>query len=120
VKRQEWHTMEISWIHLVILILASFRLTHLIVYDKITEFIRNPFIEVTSENDENGETRQAVRVKGEGFQHWLGTLLTCYWCTGVWSSLAVVIVYLYVPILFPVLLILAIAGAAAIIENWIP
>lgn len=114
--------MEISWIHLVILILASFRLTHLVVYDKITEFIRNPFIEVTSENDENGETKQVIRVKGEGegFRHWLGSLLTCYWCTGVWSSLAVVIVYLYVPILLPILLILAIAGAAAIIESRIP
>ncbi len=35
---------HISWLTFTMLILASYRLTHLIVFDKITEFIRKPFM----------------------------------------------------------------------------
>ncbi|WP_146737852.1 DUF1360 domain-containing protein, partial [Bacillus tropicus] len=35
---------NLSWLTYVMIILASYRLTHLIVFDKITEFIRKPFI----------------------------------------------------------------------------
>ncbi len=35
---------HLSWLTFIMLILASYRLTHLIVFDKITEFIRKPFM----------------------------------------------------------------------------
>ncbi len=36
--------LELTWMAFIMLILASYRLTHLIVFDKITEFIRKPFL----------------------------------------------------------------------------
>lgn len=36
--------LELTWMALIMLVLASYRLTHLIVFDKITEFIRKPFL----------------------------------------------------------------------------
>lgn len=100
--------MHLGWFDLVILILASFRLTHLIVFDSITEFIRKPFL------DESG---QEIIIKGTGIRHFMGKLLSCYWCTGIWSSILVVLLYVYVPVTYPVFLILAVAGAAAFIES---
>ncbi len=26
------------------------------------------------------------KVKGKGLRKWIGELLSCYWCTGVWVS----------------------------------
>jgi hypothetical protein len=111
---------KISWIHLFVLILATFRLTHLIVYDKITAFIRRPFIEASGELDENGGPRQTIYIKGSGLKHWIGSLLSCHWCAGIWCSIIVILVYMYLPAAFPALIILAVAGAAALIESHVP
>lgn len=108
--------MEISWIHLVILTLATFRLTRLILFDEITSFIRDPFITNTIEYDENGEiTLYNTDIKGSGIRYWIGTLLTCHWCVGIWSSIIVVALYYFLPSTLPLLLILAIAGASSLI-----
>jgi hypothetical protein len=108
---------DISWIHLTILVLASFRLTHLIVFDEITSFIRDPFLSVTYEPDASGQLVRHIEIKGSGLRHWIGLLLSCHWCVGIWSSLAVLLIDLYLPSAFPLLVILAVAGAAAIIES---
>ena len=44
--------MNISWLELTLLILASFRITRLFVFDRITEFIRNLFLKEVEEKDE--------------------------------------------------------------------
>ena len=108
---------HIYWFDLFIIILASFRLTHLIVFDKITSFIREPFFSVTIVEDASGQLEENIEIKGTGIRHFIGSLLSCYWCTGLWSSLFVVIIYSYFPITFPIFLVLAVAGAAAIIES---
>jgi hypothetical protein len=108
---------EISWMHFIILVLASFRLTHLLVYDEITSFLRDPFLSVTFEQDDSGHDVPQIDIKGTGWRYWVGTILSCHWCTGVWSSLAIVALYWLLPITFPLLIVLAISGAAAFIES---
>ncbi|PTX60328.1 uncharacterized protein DUF1360 [Melghirimyces profundicolus] len=108
---------DISWLQLTILILASFRLTHLIVFDEITSFLRDPFLTVTYEPDESGQEVRKIEIKGEGWRYWAGSLLSCHWCMGIWSSLLLVALHLWVPASFPLLLALAVAGAAAFIES---
>jgi hypothetical protein len=106
--------VNISWLHLVILILAAFRLTRLIVNDEITAAIRRPFIlayqEKEGSGDENGGRFAQVR-------SWIGALLSCHWCFGIWSATILVALYAYVPAVFPVFVILAVAGAAAFLES---
>jgi hypothetical protein len=109
--------LEISWIHLVILILASFRITHLIMYDEITSFLRKPFLAVTYEPDSSGQIVQKIDIKGTGWRYGIGLLLSCYWCVGIWSSVLVVACYGFLPSFFFLLLLLAVAGAAAAIES---
>jgi hypothetical protein len=99
------------------LILASFRLTHLIVFDEITSFIRDPFVKVTYEPDDSGQLVRKIDIIGTGWRHTIGLFLSCHWCVGIWSSAFLLVLYLWFPASSPVLLVLAIAGAAAFIES---
>ncbi|WP_332694813.1 DUF1360 domain-containing protein [Halalkalibacter lacteus] len=107
----------IDWIDLVILILASYRLTRLIVFDEITSFIRRPFLSVSYQENEAGQLVESIEFKGKGLRYWFGVLLSCHWCVGIWSSLGVVLLYFYFPLFNLLLIILAVAGAAAFIQS---
>lgn len=84
---------------LLLLTLAAFRLTHLVVVDSITEPVRD-------------------RVKARSA--FFGELVTCYWCCGVWVSGLVAAAWFWLwrwqGSRFLVLL-LALAGAQALIET---
>ncbi|WP_129690306.1 DUF1360 domain-containing protein [Gottfriedia acidiceleris] len=109
--------MDISWLMLFILILASFRLTRLVVHDKITAFLRRPFIdEITLE--ENGMPVTYTRIKGSGVQYFIGELLSCTWCSGIWCTAILLLIYVFFPHVGEfIIILLAIAGAAGVIET---
>lgn len=110
--------MSIPVFDFVLISVASFRLTRLIVFDKITEFIRAPFFDEVEELNEHGEKEIYYTPKKTPFKRFIGELLSCYWCTGIWSSIFLCVLYLLWPSLsFPLLLILAVAGLAAFIES---
>ncbi|AOH53944.1 sporulation protein [Peribacillus muralis] len=101
----------------IILGLASFRLTRLIVFDKITEPLRRPFFKEIEEKNEEGEVEIYLMPKEKGLLGWGGQLLSCFWCVGVWVS--IFLVFLHVQQWFvgdAVVLILAVAAVGAIIE----
>jgi Protein of unknown function (DUF1360) len=105
---------DISWMTYVMLILASYRLTHLIVFDKITEFIRKPFVKKVKVETENGTESKEVPTSMFGY------LLKCYWCAGVWSAILLGTAYLLFPrVTFVFILIFSIAGGQSIIETFV-
>ncbi|MFS0672215.1 DUF1360 domain-containing protein [Ornithinibacillus sp. 179-J 7C1 HS] len=106
-----------SWLEFVLLVLASFRLTRLIVFDKITSFLRRPFHEEIEEIDEEGNLVTYIEVKGNGLRYWIGELISCYWCTGIWSTAILLAIFILWPSWSMVVItLLAIAGAASICE----
>jgi Protein of unknown function (DUF1360) len=110
--------MEITLLNLLILSLACFRLTRLFVFDKITEFIREPFFKEIKEKNEYGEIEVYYVPKEKGLKKFIGELLSCYWCTGIWASAGIVGLALLFPNWsFPFILILAVAGLASILES---
>jgi hypothetical protein len=110
--------MSIDLLTFIILGLACFRLTRLIVFDKITEFLRQPFFDEITEENEDGTVEVYYLPKSTSIKKFIGELLSCYWCTGVWISAAVVTGYLFLPALFvPIILVFAVAGLAAILES---
>ncbi|MEH7177464.1 DUF1360 domain-containing protein [Neobacillus vireti] len=112
--------MNVDLFDFLLLALASFRLTRLFVFDKITEFIRAPFFDEVREENEEGTMEIYYVPKETPMRKFIGELLSCYWCTGVWMSVFVVAGYLWLPIIFvPIILILAVAGIAAILETLI-
>ncbi|KAB2496440.1 DUF1360 domain-containing protein [Priestia endophytica] len=109
-----------TWMTLLLLVLATFRLTRLIVFDKITFFIRRPFHEIVEETLEDGSVTTYIKMKGTGLRRWIGELLSCYWCTGMWCAIGLYALYsIYPDISFPFLFVLAIAGIAGIIESFV-
>jgi uncharacterized protein involved in cysteine biosynthesis len=108
-----------SWLDLCLLVFASFRLTRLVVYDTITEFLRAPFHDIVEETLEDGSTETYIEIKGAGLRYWVGELISCHWCTGIWSAAFLYAGYAMIPQLsIPVITVLAIAGIASIIQHY--
>jgi len=96
------------------LILASYRLTHLIVFDKITEFIRKPFVKKIRVETVDGSKSKEVPTSLFGY------LLKCYWCAGVWCAIFLGGAYLLFPkVTFVIILIFSIAGGQSILETFV-
>lgn len=108
----------ISWMEFMILILASFRLTRLLVFDEIMEFLRAPFMDEIEEENEAGLVEIYYVPKQTPIRNYFGKLLSCYWCTGVWVSAVLFIAHYFLQeIAAPLLIILAVAGMASLIES---
>ncbi|WP_058305838.1 DUF1360 domain-containing protein [Gracilibacillus massiliensis] len=107
----------ITWLSFVLLSLASFRFTRLIVFDKITAFMRAPFFEVEENWLPDGTVEETVMFKGNGLKRWIGELLRCHWCVGIWSAIFLFCGFHFFSTIFiPIIIILAVAGVASIIE----
>jgi len=110
--------MNITFLELIVLGLATFRFTRLLVFDKITAFIRNAFIMEIEDIDENGEKAIYLVAKSGMIRGFIGELLSCYWCTGIWSSIILYVLYVTAPVIaVPIIVVLAISGLGAIIET---
>ncbi|WP_185806870.1 DUF1360 domain-containing protein [Bacillus sp. HMF5848] len=105
---------QITWLQYLMVILASYRLTHLIVFDKITEKIRDPFMKLTTFHTPEGDKRKKIP------KNLFGYLLNCYWCTGVWSAIFLGGGFILFHDVFKLIIfILSIAGAQAVIETFV-
>ena len=68
---------------LLLLGVATHKLSRLIAKDKITVFLRAPFTEFQGKG---GPAEVEERARGEGLQRTVGELLTCPYCLGMWLS----------------------------------
>lgn len=100
---------------LLLMAFASFRVTRLIVYDKITRWFRELFAD-SREFEEAGVRYVEVRPHGSGFRHTVYDLLACPWCIGFWSALAVAFGYFVFPWAWFVIFFLALAGMGSLIQ----
>lgn len=99
----------------LLLVLAAGRLTRLLVSDDIMEWLRKPFLEW---KEEEGGDILYPHPRGAGIRRFIGELLSCYWCTGIWASIILYSGFFFWPVVFmPVILVLSIAYGASIIES---
>ena len=85
---------RIAWVDLtmvdyLIMLLASWRLTRLFVYDTLTRFIREQFLDVVKV----GRGYKLEQPKA-GPRRLLSELFSCPWCMSVWTSAFVVFIYM--------------------------
>lgn len=102
---------ELSVFDFTILTLATWRLTRLFVYDAITKFFREQFLDVKKV----GRGHQLVKPKN-GPRRTLADLLSCPWCFGVWAAAMVTFFYLWSEWFFYPVLFLAIAAVATFLQ----
>lgn len=84
----------------ILIALAVFRISRLIIEDQIFEWLRE-------------------RIWKKFPPHtWLGYLITCYWCLSIWFSLAFAICYTIVPVATAfVALPFALSAVAALVSK---
>lgn len=84
----------------IILSLATFRIIRLFVYDRVMGFLRDFF--------------NMKEPTGAFFT--ISKLLGCPWCFGIWGTLIICYIYFLIPQGNLLILILAIAGVASVIQ----
>jgi hypothetical protein len=105
----------VSLFDVILIILASFRITRLIVYDKVTRFFREWFVEKREVIIES-KTYVEIIPYTSGFRATLHELLNCPWCIGMWAALITTFAYFAFDWSWFVILFLAIAGVASFIQ----
>ncbi|MBW6537864.1 MAG: DUF1360 domain-containing protein [Mariniphaga sp.] len=88
---------EISTTDLIILALAIYRVTRVVVFEKIFKYFRD-FVKANN------------RVY---FMRTLSFIITCPWCAGVWIALVMVIFFYFIPFGVLLVYIMALSGVAS-------
>ncbi len=102
---------SLTLVDYALLVLATFRFTRLMVYDKITAFFREQFLDMV-------ETKSGFSLEkpAHGPRRTLADLLTCPWCFGVWAAGTVSFFYLLTPYALYPILVLAIASLGTLLQ----
>ena len=96
-KRKEINIEEIRLWEMFLLALATYRLTRILVFDKIFKFFRD-----------------FIRSKSKLYLFYVvREIITCPWCAGVWTAMLIVVVYFLVPYGKLLIYLLAISGVAS-------
>ena len=83
----------------IIIVLASYRLTRILVFEKIFKYFRDVL-----------KRREDLYLLGT-----LSSIITCPWCAGVWVTLTIIVFYYLVPFGALLVYVLALAGIASIV-----
>lgn len=83
----------------IVIILASYRLTRILVFEKIFKYLRDVF-----------KRREDLYLVGT-----LSSIITCPWCAGVWVTLVIIVFYFLIPFGTLLVYVLALAGIASIV-----
>jgi hypothetical protein len=84
---------------IIVIILASFRMTRIIVFEKIFKYFRDVL-----------KRREDLYLIGT-----FSSIITCPWCAGVWVTLVIIVFYYLVPYGILLVYVLALAGIASIV-----
>lgn len=95
--------------------LATFRLTRLMVYDKITRWVRELFVKRTLV-EQDGVMWVKLTPHRYGAFRTIHELFGCPWCISVWAALIVVFSYYVFTWGFIMMLILAISGIGSLFQ----
>lgn len=99
----------------VLMALATFRITRLIVYDKIARWLRELFVHRRT-YVENGVEMVELTPRKSGFMRTIYELLQCPWCIGFWSALIIAFCYFTWNWAWFAILFLALAGAGSFVQ----
>jgi hypothetical protein len=83
----------------LVIILASFRMTRIIVFEKIFKYLRDVL--------RRGEDLLVVGT--------LSNIITCPWCSGVWVTLIIIVFYYLVPYGMLLCYVLALSGVVSLV-----
>lgn len=105
---------ELRWMDILLLGFATYRLGHLIAYERVFEPFRQFFTETVPDPTGAGDT---VEPKGKGWQNAIGQLVCCPICSGTWIAAGLVyLLYLWPDPMRVFLLMTAAIGMAELLN----
>jgi len=90
---------EMTFKEALLIILASYRMTRILVFEKIFKYFRDVL-----------KNREDLYLIGT-----LSSIITCPWCAGVWVTLVIIVFYYLVPFGVVLVYVLALAGVASVV-----
>ena len=110
-KREAAGVRAIPLRELPVLAAATFALADVVAKEKVSTWLREPFVEETADH-------KPVHPDGSGLRYTIGELLTCTRCVGTWSALALVgLRTASAPAGRAVSTVLALSGANAVLQS---
>lgn len=110
-KREAAGDRAIPLRELPVLAAATFALADVVAKEKVSTWLREPFVEETADHE-------PVHPEGSGLRYTIGELLTCTRCVGTWSALALVgLRTASAPAGRAVSTVLALSGANAVVQS---
>src|SRR5947207_2672669 len=77
---------HVDGIDLLLLCLATFRLTEVVTEEKVARCLRAPFCTVHKVEGPDGTFLEEEVPTGRGVRRVAGEMLLCSWCTGIWIA----------------------------------
>lgn len=98
-KREGIDIRDLTMKEAVLVILASYRMTRILVFEKIFKYFRDAM-----------KKRENLYVIGTVY-----SMITCPWCAGVWVTLTIIVFYFLIPFGDLLVYVLALAGLASMV-----
>lgn len=102
---------NLTILDITLMSLATWRVIRLFVYDAVTKFVREQFWD--ARKTRGGYILEKPKA---GPRRTIADLLSCPWCFGVWSGATVVFFYLWTPLAYFPVLLLAVAAIATFLQ----
>jgi hypothetical protein len=106
---------HVAGIDLLLLCLATFRLTEVITEEKVARCLRAPFCEVRKVEGPDGSFVEEEVPAGRGLRRVAGELLLCPWCTGIWIATLLTFLWVAQPTVARLLLVAFAAAAGGLL-----
>lgn len=103
---------DLTVLDIALIALATQRLIRLFVYDSMTKFFREQFLDAKVTRGGKVTLHKPAR----GPRRTLSDLMGCPWCFGVWSGTMVTFFYLLSPLAYVPVLILAVSTLASVLQ----
>lgn len=105
---------QITLLDFIIFTLAAYRVTHLLVYDVIFEPVRKFFVVRYFD----GWPYPSYTLQGGRLRSFIGRLLLCHWCAGIWVAGIMALLYWTAPAIVEwIFVALAAAAVLSFIET---
>lgn len=102
---------DLSTMDFILMTLATWRLTRLMIYDTVTKFVREQFWDVVKVGKS-----YALEKPPTGPRRTIADLLSCPWCFGVWAAAIIIFFYLITPYAVYPILLLAVSAVASFLQ----
>lgn len=108
---------RVSVLDLFLITFATWRIIRLFVYDNITLFLREFFMDLKIHELEAGDKYEYLESKNS-FKATCYKLLMCPWCFGVWTASILTYIYFLIPEFQILFIILSLSAIATFLQIW--